>query len=60
MSELLVRLALALLWLLHFLPLSLQTRLARGLGVVLFALGRQRRQIARRNLELCFPDRPLA
>jgi Kdo2-lipid IVA lauroyltransferase/acyltransferase len=59
MVELLVRLALVLLWLLHFLPLSWQTRLARGLGMLLFWLGRDRRRIARRNLELCFPDKPL-
>lgn len=51
---------LALLWLLHWLPLSLLAPLGRGLGVVLWTLGRSRRHIALRNLELCFPERPEA
>ncbi len=60
MSEWLVRLALALLWLLHFLPLGLLTRVSRGFGMLLFWLGHERRRIARRNLQLCFPDQPEA
>jgi KDO2-lipid IV(A) lauroyltransferase len=51
---------LALLWLLHWLPLSLLAPLGRGLGLVLWVLGRSRRHIALRNLELCFPERPEA
>lgn len=54
------RAVLALLWLLHWLPLSLLAPVGRGLGVVLWTLGRSRRQIALRNLELCFADRPEA
>jgi len=50
------RLVLGLLWLLHWLPLSLQAPLGRGLGALLLRLGGSRRRIARRNLELCFPQ----
>jgi KDO2-lipid IV(A) lauroyltransferase len=53
------RLVLGLLWLIHWLPLALQDRLGRGLGALLWALGKSRRRIALRNLELCFPDKSL-
>lgn len=45
-----------LLWLLHFLPLSLLAALGRGLGGLLWLLAGSRRRIALRNLELCFPE----
>lgn len=51
-----VRLALGLLWLLHFLPLSVLSRLGHGLGNLLFLLGRERRHIALTNLALCLPE----
>ncbi|HVR80798.1 MAG TPA: lipid A biosynthesis lauroyl acyltransferase, partial [Luteimonas sp.] len=38
------------------LPWPLQRALGRGLGTLLRAILRQRRDIAARNLELCFPD----
>ena len=50
------RIVLATLWLLHWLPLWLQAWLGRGLGELLYALAFQRRGIAKRNLNLCFPD----
>ncbi len=50
------RLLLALLWLLHWLPLGMQAAIGRGLGALLHALAGARRRIARRNLELCFPQ----
>lgn len=50
----------ALLWLLHWLPLSLLSRLGRGVGGLLWQLGRSRRHIALRNLDLCFPAMPEA
>jgi Kdo2-lipid IVA lauroyltransferase/acyltransferase len=50
------RLVLALLWVLHWLPLGLQAVLGRGLGALLHALAGSRRRIALRNLELCFPE----
>ena len=55
-----IRLALALLWLLHWLPLPVLAALARGLGTVLYRLARSRRRIGLRNLELCFAHLPEA
>jgi KDO2-lipid IV(A) lauroyltransferase len=52
------RVVLALLWLVHWLPLSVQAALGRGVGALLFLLARRRRRIAARNLELCFPAWP--
>jgi len=54
------RLLIGLLWLLHFLPLALLAPLGRGLGALLWRLGKRRRNIALRNLELCFPELPAA
>ena len=56
-SNLAARLVLGLLWLLHWLPLGLQTRLGLGLGALLWRLGTSRRRIALRNLELCLPEK---
>ena len=50
------RILLALLWLLHWLPLPLQALLGRGLGALLHAVAGRRRRIALRNLALCFPQ----
>ena len=50
------RILLALLWLLHWLPLSLQAALGRGLGALLYALAGSRRRIGLRNLALCLPE----
>jgi Kdo2-lipid IVA lauroyltransferase/acyltransferase len=50
------RILLALLWLLHWLPLSLQATLGRGLGALLYALAGSRRRIGLRNLALCLPE----
>lgn len=49
------RFTIALLWLLHWLPIGLQSALGTGLGALLHALAGSRRRIARRNLELCLP-----
>jgi Kdo2-lipid IVA lauroyltransferase/acyltransferase len=51
------RLLLALLWLLHWLPLGLQAAIGRGVGALLHAFAGSRRRIALRNLELCFPEK---
>ena len=48
---------LGLLWLLHWLPLSVLRAIGWGLGRVLFALGRERRNVALVNLRLCFPEK---
>lgn len=50
-----MRLVIALIWLLHWLPLPLLAALGRSLGLLLWWFGRSRRRIALRNLELCFP-----
>ena len=51
---------LALVWLLHWLPLPVLAAIGVGLGRLLHALGRSRRRVALRNLELCLPERPEA
>lgn len=53
-------LLLALVWLLHWLPLPVLAALGVGLGRVLHGLAGSRRRIALRNLELCLPGLPLA
>ena len=55
-SRILSHLALALLWLLHFLPLPLLAALGRGFGHVLYFIAARRRKIARINLAWCFPE----
>ena len=50
------RAAVAVFWLLHFLPLPILARLGEGLGEVLYRLGTRRRKIALVNLSLCFPE----
>ncbi|MES1162418.1 MAG: lipid A biosynthesis acyltransferase, partial [Rhizobacter sp.] len=50
------RILLALLWLLHCLPLGTQAWLGRGLGRLLYPLAGARRRIALRNIALCFPE----
>ena len=54
------RAAIALLWLLHWLPLPLLAALGRALGALLWRLAGSRRRIALRNLELCFPEQHAA
>lgn len=54
-----IRLALGILWLLHWLPLPVLAALARILGALLFKLAKSRRRIGLRNLALCFPQMPL-
>lgn len=50
------RVGLRLLWVLHWLPYGLLTRLGEGLGALLWWVARSRRHVALRNLELCFPE----
>jgi KDO2-lipid IV(A) lauroyltransferase len=49
-------LALALLWLLHWLPTPVLGAFGRALGRLLYRFGRGR--VTDTNLELCFPDMP--
>lgn len=60
MSHLPARLMLALLWLLHLLPLGLQAFIGAQTGRLLHALAGSRRRIARRNVALCFPEKSQA
>lgn len=50
------RIAIFLLWLLHWLPLPLLAPLGRGFGRLLPILIPKRRHIVRTNLRLCFPE----
>ena len=52
----LTRCALAFLWLLRLLPLAWFAALGRGLGTLLFALGRERRRVCLINLARCLPE----
>ncbi len=54
------RLLLALMWLLHLLPLPVLAALGRTLGLLLYPLAASRRKVALRNLALCFPEWPQA
>jgi Kdo2-lipid IVA lauroyltransferase/acyltransferase len=60
MSTLGARLLLALLWLVHWLPLPVLARLGRSLGRLLWWCAHARRGVALRNLALCFPEQTLA
>jgi len=51
------RLLVGFLWLLHWLPLPALRGLGWLIGRLLYAVGRERRQVALINLRLCFPDK---
>lgn len=51
----LTRLAIGVFWLLHFLPLAVLARIGALAGLAFMAFGRERREVARANLALCFP-----
>ncbi len=53
-----IRFGILVFWLLHFLPLPLLAPIGKGLGMLLYWLGRERRRVARINLRLCFPEMP--
>ncbi|MBI4984374.1 MAG: lipid A biosynthesis acyltransferase, partial [Rhodocyclales bacterium] len=52
------RIALALMWLLHWLPLPVLALLGRALGCLIYVFGRGRRRVTLTNLRLCFPQMP--
>ena len=52
----LMRVGLAIIWALHFLPLALLSRVGAALGTLLYALARARRRVVLTNLKLCFPE----
>ncbi|MFZ6646618.1 lipid A biosynthesis acyltransferase [Undibacterium sp. TJN25] len=51
-----MRLLLAFMWLLHWLPLPVLGRLGNGLGSLLFRIMQPRRHITLTNLRLCLPQ----
>jgi KDO2-lipid IV(A) lauroyltransferase len=53
-------LGVGVLWLLHWLPLSLQAAIGNALGWLVALLPSKRRHIVATNLALCFPDAPPA
>ena len=55
----LTRIGLAVIWLLHFLPLAVLAPLGRAFGLLLYASARERRKVALTNIKLCFPDQPV-
>jgi len=53
-------LGVVVLWCLTRLPFGLQVRIGRGLGRLMRAFGGRRKRIARTNIDLCFPELPVA
>ena len=51
---------LGVLWLVVQLPYKVQLRIGRFLGACMFRVAGERRRIAARNLELCFPEKNAA
>ncbi|MCU4676897.1 LpxL/LpxP family Kdo(2)-lipid IV(A) lauroyl/palmitoleoyl acyltransferase [Catenovulum sp. 2E275] len=49
---------LAILYLISWLPYRLQLSLGKLIGRLLYTFVKSRRKIAKRNLEICFPDMP--
>ena len=50
------RIGLGLIWLLHWLPLSILAPLGRAAGRLLYVLAGERRRVVLTNLRLCFPE----
>lgn len=50
------RIVIALLWVLHWLPLPVLAAVGRGFGSLLHAFAKRRRHIVEINLALCFPE----
>ena len=60
MRVLLTRIAVALFWALHFLPLRVLARIGEAAGAILYFLGGERRQVCLTNLAHCLPEMPEA
>jgi KDO2-lipid IV(A) lauroyltransferase len=52
----LTRIAIGIVWVLHFLPLSILSRIGSGLGGIAYFLARSRRNVCLTNLGRCFPQ----
>ena len=51
------RIGIFILWSLHFLPLAVLAWIGSAIGVLFYALGRERRNVVLTNLRLCFPEK---
>lgn len=56
-KNLLARVMLGVVWLLHWLPLPVLGRIGEAIGMLAWATMRSRRQITLTNLRLCFPEK---
>lgn len=56
LTRILSQFTVALLWLLHWLPLPLLAVVGQGFGLVLYVAVAERRRIVQVNLALCFPE----
>ena len=54
----LTRVAVGVVWLLHFLPLAAFARIGSGLGGMFYYFARERRNVCLTNLARCFPQTP--
>jgi KDO2-lipid IV(A) lauroyltransferase len=54
----LTRIAIGVVWLLHFLPLAVFARMGSGLGGLFYYFARERRNVCLTNLARCFPQMP--
>jgi KDO2-lipid IV(A) lauroyltransferase len=54
----LTRIAVGIVWLLHFLPLPAFARIGSGLGGLFYYFARERRNVCLTNLTRCFPEMP--
>lgn len=54
----LTRIAVGIVWLLHFLPLRVFARIGSGLGGLFYYFARERRNVCLINLTRCFPQMP--
>ena len=52
----LTRIGIFTLWLMHFLPFSVLVWIGNGLGVLFYKFARERQNVGRINLGLCFPE----
>ena len=57
---LLTRITVAVVWILHSLPLALLAPIGSALGSLLYVLGRERRRVCLTNLSRCLPELPEA
>lgn len=56
----LTRIAVFILWLMHFLPFRVLVLVGNAFGGLLYVLAKERRKVGALNLELCFPGRSAA